>query len=101
MLTRPDLRLPLSMMVVGPSASNFFQGGETGLGLRCWESGGGVDTLRRLAGLSSSSVSVFVVWFRPFVVACDNDGSAKGFSSNSSSDFIGVKSESLLSPDGV
>lgn len=34
-LTRPDLRRPSSViMVVGPSASNFFHGGDSGFGLR-------------------------------------------------------------------
>lgn len=57
---RPDFRLPPSMMVVGPSASNFFHGGDSTI-LRVLDpGGGGVESrsLRRFAGLSSSGVSV-------------------------------------------
>ena len=55
----PDLLLPLSRKVVGPSASILFQGGETGLGRRGCLLGGGVPSLvrRRLAGLPSSSAA--------------------------------------------
>lgn len=58
-LRRPDFRLPPSIMVVGPSASNFFHGGDSTI-LRVFDpGGGGVEsrTLRRFAGLSSSGVS--------------------------------------------
>jgi hypothetical protein len=56
---RPDFRLPSSMMVVGPFASNFFHGGDSTI-LRVLDPCGvGVESrsLRRFAGLSSSGVS--------------------------------------------
>lgn len=64
-LRRPDFRLPFSMMVVGPSASNFFQGGDSTRTLRVFEpGGGGVEsrTRRRFAGRSSSGVSLGCAW---------------------------------------
>lgn len=65
---RPDFRFPSSMMVVGPSASNFFQGGDS-TALRPLELGGGgvSPTRRRLAGRSSSGDPD--PWTRPFVAA--------------------------------
>lgn len=53
------------MIVVGPSASNFFQGGDSIKTLRAFESdGGGVEsrTRRRFAGLSSSEPSLGRPW---------------------------------------
>lgn len=52
---RPDLRLPLSMKVVGPSAVTFFHGGEMCFFFWADPGAGGVDTRRRLRGRSSSS----------------------------------------------
>lgn len=54
-LMRPDLRLPSSVKVVGPSASTFFQGGDTTFDLRA-ELGGGVESRvrRRFDGRSSA-----------------------------------------------
>lgn len=55
------------MIVVGPSASNFFQGGDS-TSLRLVPGGGDVDspTLRRLEGRSSPGVPA--VWACPFVL---------------------------------
>lgn len=64
-LRRPDFRFPSSMIVVGPSASNFFQGGDSTRTLRDLESGGGgvaSRTRRRFAGRSSSEVSLGCRW---------------------------------------
>lgn len=56
-LVRPDLRFPSSMKVVGPSASIFFQGGDSTLDRRMGL-GGVVSRTRRLfAGGSSSWAS--------------------------------------------
>lgn len=63
-LVRPDLRRPLSLYEVGPSASKRFQGGDMTFVLRAlWGPGGGVVAScvrRRLAGRSSSFSSPFV-----------------------------------------
>lgn len=93
-LTRPDLRFPSSIRVVGPSASNFFHGGEIGFGFR-WIVGGGVAsrTRRRFTGRSSISE---VASSSAAGAACSEEASSNGFSSNSS-DWTGVNSESLLS----
>lgn len=57
--TRPDLRLPFSVNVVGPSASIFFQGGDSGFDFRCALGGVESRVLRRLAGLPSLLASSF------------------------------------------
>lgn len=62
---RPDFRFPSSMIVVGPSASNFFHGGDSTRTFRDFESGGGgveSRTRRRFAGRSSSGVSLGHKW---------------------------------------
>lgn len=59
-LIRPDLRLPSSVKEVGPSASNFFHGGDSSLTSRVLLGGGGgvlSRTLRRLVGRSSNAPS--------------------------------------------
>lgn len=53
-LVRPDRRFPSSMKVVGPSASIFFQGGDSTLERRIGLWGVVSRTRRRLAGGSSS-----------------------------------------------